>query len=651
MVLGGWLGGLAGLRVAEALASVAFERLHRPELAGLLLTLLVAVPCLGATLVGVLLGGVIARRRHDSSGASSPEHLPRDEGSARGGQRRALLGLVGVIASGVAWAAWRLHALDLWVHIPPSILALAALSMGSAALGARRALRTPLVLRPAVLTAAAIGACAVAVLGGALSLPTYPTRAAGRAALDHHALLATAALRCGRWAWDVDGDGHAPVWGGGDCDDTDPGRNPGAEDTPNDGVDQDCLGGDALGRMTLTESLALPPPGASLGAVEGRRPRIVLLVVIDALRADATAAGGGQRSVTPRLDELAARGGAFTQARAAASATWPSVPALMTGRYPGGLRWARRGSPPALDGANTTLAERLSAAGFHTAAVVSNYLRYRLSSLGQGFRQFESVLPADASKEQRADTSPLFAARARRILQDHNDGKLFLYLHFIDPHHPYRVRAGFTRGSGARARYEGEIAYADHHVGAVLDALEELGLWRDTLVIITGDHGEEFGEHGGRFHGETLYDEGLRVPLVFAGAGLAPGRSGAPVSLVDVVPTVLQLVGIERPGPGTLHGRSLVADLHGQPPAEAPRRPVFAQTGPWKADSRVAVVAAGRIKVITDRRQRVFEQYDLAADPVEANDLFPGGGSSADRALARLQAFLVGLRPPPPQRE
>jgi len=479
--------------------------------------------------------------------------------------------------------------------------------------------------------------------GALLSAKLCPAEAPARRALARGAPLATLAMAAAQQVWDQDDDGHSPMWGGGDCDDSDPLRHPGAADTPGDGVDQDCAGGDASHEVSLATALGRDGSAGRPWPPDRRRPRVGLVVVVDALRADATAAAAAATgpSLTPRLDGLARAGVTFTRARSAAPGTWPAVPSLLTGRYPGGLRWARRGSPPALAPANVTLAERLRAHGFDTVAVVSNYMRWRLSSLGQGFTRFDSVLPANAGPEQRADTSPIFAAQAQRILEDNRQGRLFLYVHFIDPHHPYRKREGFTRGRGSRARYGGEISYVDHHLGLLLDSLTLTGEGADTLVIVTGDHGEEFGEHGGRFHAKQLYEESLRVPLVFAGAGVVSGVHDTPVSLVDVAPTVLELAGAT--GGSAMHGRSLAAGLYGGSFAAASRRAIFAEVAPWEPDGLVAAVTPAGLKLVGRRSSGDYELYDLRRDPAERTNLFTAGPPGAGHALATLQAYVGGL--------
>lgn len=633
-VLGAVLGGLAGLRAAEAVDARLFATLHRADLAGLIL----ATTTVALAGSAALAGGLLGRRLLASP---PPADLPP---RARHRPIAAAAPLIPLIFLGI-WACWRVAALDLAPHLPGGPLLLAA---AWAALVTGEAVRQPVARLAGPRALTALGLLALLTVGGLLgSALFFPAAPGAQRLLEERAFLPGLLLPGLRRALDRDADGFSPAWGGGDCDDTDPAVHPGAPDRPGDGIDQDCLGGDAA---TGVEANPADPLG--LGSLPRRAPlpagqppfRSVILLVIDALRFDATAAGAASPSATPALDAFAAGAAWFSGARAVAPGTWPALPALLTGRYPRALRWADHGSPPGLAPDNVTLPEELAAAGIHTQAIVSGYLRWRLPGLGQGFAGFHSVLPQDATREQRDDTSPLFVAQALELLAEHGLDRLFLYVHFIDPHAPYTEHPGFTHGGTPRELYRGELAYTDHHLGLLLRDIAALPGADDAAIILTADHGEEFGEHGRAYHAGQLYEESIHVPLIIAGRGIAPGQRSAPVSGVDLATTILDLLGIpETEGP-LRQGRSLVPDLFGEPPPGALERPLFAELGPWEQGGQTALLERGRLKLLhRPGKAAAYELYDLLEDPHERRNLIRDRPGEAARLIARLSLFESGI--------
>ena len=293
----------------------------------------------------------------------------------------------------------------------------------------------------------------------------------------------------------------------------------------------------------------------------------VLLVSIDTLRADHVRCYGHQGVETPTLDGLARRGVRFTQAVAPTSITLPSHVSMLTGLAPQ-RHGARVNGMFKLGPGVATLAEMLAEAGYRTAGVVSVGLLHRRYGLGRGFTHYGDTwtgLGATETpnhSERRADA---VTSEALGWLDKHGHEKFFLWLHYFDPHFPYAPPEPFKDRYGS-ARYDGEIAYTDQQFGLVIRWLEAQQLLSRTLVVVTSDHGEGFGEHGETQHGMLLYETTLHVPLIFSGP--APMPQGHVVSslagLVDVVPTILALVG--RPIPEGLDGRSLL-----DPPAQEPR--------------------------------------------------------------------------------
>jgi arylsulfatase A-like enzyme len=222
--------------------------------------------------------------------------------------------------------------------------------------------------------------------------------------------------------------------------------------------------------------------------------------------------------------------------------------------------------------------------------------------------------------------------------------QFFLWAHYTDPHAEYVEHEGFSFGAGSRAAYDGEVAFVDHHVGRVLAALRQSPLWANTVILVTSDHGEAFGEHGMIRHGFELWEELVRVPLLVRVPGLPPHRVVQRRSAIDLVPTVLELFRVPLPAAGAedfLSGSSLLLDL-ALPPGYVPSaRPVFVDMaeGPHNAERRAFI--EGDTKLVLSGG-RALGLYDLAADPAEKRDL-SANKADLEAALERFRAFRRGL--------
>jgi arylsulfatase A-like enzyme/thioredoxin-like negative regulator of GroEL len=271
--------------------------------------------------------------------------------------------------------------------------------------------------------------------------------------------------------------------------------------------------------------------------------RNLLVVTIDTLRADRVGAYGYARARTPAMDGLASQGVRFTQAFATAPITLTSHASLMTGRYPPG-HGARHNGMRVSD-ESLTLAETLGSAGFTTGAFVGAFPLDRRFGLAQGFSAFGDRMPrGPQGRLQNERPGRSVTDEAVAWLTTARDQRFFLWVHLFEPHAPYGAR-GDARSPADR--YDDEVAEADRQVGRLLEAL---GAGRaSTLVIVTADHGEAFGEHGEIGHSIFVYDTTLQVPLIVAGPDLAPRVVDAPVSLVDIAPTA-----VRRLAAGTIDG-------------------------------------------------------------------------------------------------
>jgi arylsulfatase A-like enzyme len=402
----------------------------------------------------------------------------------------------------------------------------------------------------------------------------------------------------------------------------------------------------------------------------------VLVITVDTLRADHLSCYGGATS-TPSIDRLASEGALFETSWTNVPRTTPAVASLMTGRFAHhhGVRRLRQRLP---DG-EETLAERLSEAGFRTGALVAGGPLERVTGLDRGFSSYRCYVDLKGM---------LLTLRAVPWILRNVTRRTFLWVHYFDPHFGYqppwpynRVGTepeGFSVFEDIRSRrlrfgelyfkpplspeehsylqslYRGEVEYTDAAVGLLLAAVRV----RDwitgtrTLIILTADHGESLGEHGCWYeHGEFLYEQDLRIPLIVSWPGRIPAgvRTTSTSEMIDLAPTILDLLGL--PPLGAPDGRSLVPFLEGGviPPKplfaesgesmfeENPRRPVRGVAGKWRSVRR----ADWKLILIPHGTGEQIELFDLAEDPLERNELsaqFPGKAAELRGSLLEWMA-------------
>jgi len=382
----------------------------------------------------------------------------------------------------------------------------------------------------------------------------------------------------------------------------------------------------------------------------------ILFVTIDTLRADHTSTYGYARPTTPRLDALAQRGVRCAAAYAPMAATVPSHASMFTSLLPRSHGLVKNGQTLAPQ--HRRLAEVLSERGYVTAAFVSSFAVNRRFGLASGFATYDDDFtgahtslkmsewaghPAPEVFDRRASET-----RVRVVDWLRQNGYLeparaaapfFLWVHLFDPHDPYDPPPGDRAKISSEpltdalqraiADYDAEIHFADREMGAILDALAAAGRLDQVLTIVVGDHGEGLMQHGHMYHGLTLYEEQVRVPLVFHWPrGLPkPLVIEAPVEIVDLAPTVLELAGLP-PVPG-FRGTSLARAMRGQA-VVADDRPVFLQRRHYDSQVLQGIrvigeqlgVRRGRWKYIEAPEEGTHELFDLAADPGERQNLF-----------------------------
>lgn len=471
------------------------------------------------------------------------------------------------------------------------------------------------------------------------------------------------------------------------------------------GADLSSLAGERVelevrGELAGAGQVAWAPFEITAGGGGPQRPNLVL-VLVDTLRADRLPAYGAARATSPNLDRLlAARGVVVDRAYAPAPWTVPSIAALFASRWPGEIL-SRDPGAHRLDDRLPVLAEELQRLGYATAGFFGNPVVHA----GNGFtRGFDTVYTPENFVEamQRRHADDLTAV-VRRWLAGHPSQPFFLYAHYVDPHDPYAnpdlvggrspfypdyrgpITGEWVHGlflgkiplrnpaedvRHVTALYDSEIRYFDRYLGGLMAALDARTR-ANTLFVLTADHGEELYDHGGWKHGRTLYEEQLRVPLVWRWDGELPAgeRRRGPATLLDVAPTLLAAAGAAPPA--AWQGRDLLPRLRGggRPPASEPLYAQHLLDGPVRA-----AAVAGRWKLILFDRNAAFtpgdahqqtlydqemarlgrvELYDLQQDPGERRNLAASRGDLVaqlapvvhghlGRELAGLRVLLAG---------
>ena len=380
---------------------------------------------------------------------------------------------------------------------------------------------------------------------------------------------------------------------------------------------------------------------ASLSSDRTPAARNVVLITLDTLRPDRLSCYRSNLVDTPNIDAFAADGVRFTNAASTVPFTLPAHSSIMTGLYPPS-HGVRENVGYVLDERFPTLAELLRDGGWATGGFVSAFVLDRKWGIGRGFEHYfdnfdlrEMETPNLGSVQR--DGSETVAAAVKWLDERPTDRPFFLWLHLYDPHEPYTPAEPFKSRYPGRP-YDAEVAYTDSLVGNFRHALDERNLLGESLVIVTSDHGEGLGDHGEEFHGFFVYDSTIHVALIVKlpsseGAGRVVDRA---VSHVDLLPTILDLVGI--PVPGTAQGRSLVPLI--ERPDVGWDRPVYSESlypllhygwAPLRA------LRTDRFKLIDAPRP---ELYDLAQDPAEQDNLHdrePNRSTALTAALGDLR--------------
>ena len=378
----------------------------------------------------------------------------------------------------------------------------------------------------------------------------------------------------------------------------------------------------------------------------------VLLISVDTLRPDRLGYNGNRRPTSPAIDKLAAEGVRFENAYSASGWTLPSVATILTGRYPRehgatDFHWSVAPNIP-------TLAGILRGEGYDTRAYVSHLILKPEYGFADGFKSYDYSVLNVGHPHDVATAKPLTDLAIEDLAEI--EKPFFIWIHYFDPHFTYLKHGEWASfGEAAIERYDQEIAHTDMHIGRLLGELKKRGLYDNTIIVFTSDHGEEFGEHGGQYH-YTFYEETLRTPLVIKAPGLEPGWIKTIVEQIDCLPTILDLLGL--PVGDDLPGRNLFSDTPRSGPVffERDRPPPWVQRGILDGNdklfvielvdtAKIAVKSRGSYSRVLNVEPGIF-MFDLASDPGETHNLYTESNPRAKELLGLLAGHFAGPGPP-----
>ncbi len=465
--------------------------------------------------------------------------------------------------------------------------------------------------------AAAIG-LGVSLLCGIAGSPFVEGRSPALvASLSQHGVWSGKVMKLAYKLTDFDGDGYSSFLAGGDCGAFDEDVHPGAREIPGDGLDNNCMGGDAMpvDAPERPEWYNLPRKWPDLNLV---------VITVEAVRADHVSFLGYEKDTTPNLSKLAEKSTVFERFYATSTFTRLCLPSLLTSHYPSQIAWARaRKKRLSIDESNPYLPSILQDSGFATAAVMAGFSLFtHVEKWGfdRGFDSYDSRIKV----KYRGGTITGFYAdkqvdKAIKFVKANRKGRFFLWIHLLEPHYKYQKYPKSPKfGKGELGKYDSEIWGVDKEVGRLLKYLKKSRLMKKTVVYFSGDHGEEFKEHGKRFHGSNLYEPQVRVPVLMWVPGVEGGVVSEPCSFRDVTPTLLNLLNVKNDF-DRLRGQNLTPLFFDD---EVDTAPIILEL--WKApgfgDYQAAVVD-WPYKLVYQEKGSNFELFDLSESAAEETDV------------------------------
>jgi arylsulfatase A-like enzyme len=424
-------------------------------------------------------------------------------------------------------------------------------------------------------------------------------------------------------ATDVDRDGFSSMLAGGDGDSTNRAINPLAREVPDNGIDENGLGGDL--ELVNRESWIVDRESAreprTTNHESRTRPATILLITIDALRADHLGCYGYERPTSPHLDQFARQGQLFINAHAQGTNTGHSFASMFRSAY----------GEDVFDENRPSFVELLVSHRYKTVSFSAKRIEKWLR--GKTWARYKPTLLRGIQAHAHEDELGQWSAdEITDALIDYfkspdHDGPHFIWAHYLEPHYPYRRYAEFDFGPNRLDRYDSEIAYTDRALGRLFDYFDQSHRWQHTLVIISSDHGEAFFEHGQQEHSSRPYQEQIRIPLLMRHPTAPPARFEHPVGLIDVGPTVLRFAGVAVP--------SAYEGIDLDSPSINDHRIIISETPRNIPEPNFYVWAMiqGSWKLMYDIVGNTFELYNLSIDPRERRNLIDSDPMKAQEMM------------------